>query len=205
MISWTERLAMHLRAYSRVVWCTILAFFAMNAPATARFHFWEINEIYSNWDGSIQFIELFTTMNRQNLLYGHEIASSLDFYLFEDDLPNDLTTNLFFLVGTVSYAAEPGAVAPDYTVPDNFFSVNGDTINFAGVDAVAFVMGQLPLDGLLSIDRNLVTSPNSPTNFAGEIGQVEPVPEPAFIVGLAAGVACLAILARRRRGWDRAM
>jgi hypothetical protein len=31
------------------------------------------------------------------------------------------------------------------------------------------------------------------------------LPEPAFIVGLAAGVACLAILARLRRRWDRAM
>jgi len=31
------------------------------------------------------------------------------------------------------------------------------------------------------------------------------LPEPAFIVGLAAGVACLAIFARLRRRWDRAM
>jgi hypothetical protein len=31
-----------------------------------------------------------------------------------------------------------------------------------------------------------------------------PVPEPRFILGLAAGVACLAILAQRRRRWSRA-
>ncbi|MCH8083297.1 MAG: FG-GAP repeat protein [Myxococcales bacterium] len=32
-----------------------------------------------------------------------------------------------------------------------------------------------------------------------------PVPEPRFILGLAAGVACLAILAQRRRRWSRAI
>ena len=31
------------------------------------------------------------------------------------------------------------------------------------------------------------------------------VPEPTFIVGLAAGVACLAILTRLRRRWNRAI
>ena len=190
---------MHIRAYSRVVWLTILAFFAMTAPAAATFHFWYINEIYSNADGSIQFIEFFTTKDKQERLIGEILTSSLDAYLFEVDLPDDLTANLFFLVGTESYVVEPGAVAPDYTVPDNFFSVDGDTIDFASVDAVTFGMGDLPIDGLFSIDWNLVTSPNSPTNFAGQNGQVDPVPEPALSVGLVAGVACLAILARRRR------
>ena len=37
---------------------TILALFAMTAQATANFDGWLINEIYSNADGSIQFIEL---------------------------------------------------------------------------------------------------------------------------------------------------
>ena len=32
-----------------------------------------------------------------------------------------------------------------------------------------------------------------------------PVPEPRFIPGLAAGVACLAILAQLRRRWNRAI
>ncbi len=184
---------MHLRAYSSVVWRTILALFAMTAPASAVFHLWSINEIYSNADGSIQFIEFFTTKDKQDWLTGEILTSSLGPYLFEVDLPHDLTANLFFLVGTESYVVEPGAVAPDYTVPDNFFSVNGDTIAYASVDAVGFGMGELPLDGLLSIDRNLVTSPNSPTNFAGQNGQVISAPEPSTILLLAAGLAALAV------------
>ena len=191
---------MHLRAYSRVVWRTILALFATTAPATANFDLWRINEIYSNADGSIQFIELYTTFDNEERLAG-EVISSLSFlnsYIFDVDLPDNLTADLFFLVGTVSYAVTPGAVAPDYTVPDNFFSVNGDTIDFAGVDSVAFGIGELPLDGWLSIDRNLVASPNSPTNFAGENGQVL-VPEPSTILLLASGLAALA-LGRKQRG-----
>ena len=73
---------MHIRAYSRVVWLTILAFFAMTAPASAVFHFWYINEIYSNADGSIQFIEFFTTKDKQERLTGEILTSSLDAYLF---------------------------------------------------------------------------------------------------------------------------
>ncbi len=193
MISGTEPLAMHLRAHLRVVWCTILALFAMTAPATANFDAWRINEIYSNADGSIQFIELYTIDDNQDRLLDEAISSSLSSYLFDVDLPSDLTAGLFFLVGTASYVAAPGAVAPDYTVPDNFFSVSSDTINFASVDAVGFGIGDLPLDGLLSIDRNLVTSPNSPTNFAGQSGQVVLAPEPSTILLIASGLAALAV------------
>jgi hypothetical protein len=40
--------------------------------------------------------------------------------------------------------------------------------------------------------------------YFGEDMPAAPTPEPTFIVGLAAGVACLAILARRRGRWGRA-
>ena len=183
---------MHHRAYSRVVWRTILALFAMTAPATANFDEWLINEIYSNADGSIQFIELFTASTGQEKLDGHVITSLQNPFLFETDLFTDDTANRFFLVGTVSYAAAPGAVAPDYTVPDNFFSVDANTIIYAGVDLVTFPSGGLPLDGMLSIDRNLLTSPNSPTNFSAESGQLILTPEPSTVLLLAFGLAVLA-------------
>ena len=184
---------MHQRAYSPVIWRTILALFAMTAPATANFDLWLINEIYSNADGSIQFIELFTTLNDQEKLNGHVITSLQNPFLFETDLFTFETANRFFLVGTVSYAAAPGAVAPDYMVPDNFFSVDANTITYAGVDLVTFPAGGLPLDGMLSIDRNLLTSPNSPTNFAAEGGQLLVTPEPSTVLLLAFGLAALAV------------
>ena len=153
----------------------LLALLAWASPAAAEFHAWEINEIYSSADGSIQFIELFTASDAEHQVGGHAISSSLESHLFEADLPDSFTENRFFLVGTASYAAAPGAVAPDYTVPEPFFDVDGDTIDYASIDAVTFAGGELPLDGLRSIDRNLQAGLNTPTNFDGDIGQL---PEP---------------------------
>ena len=42
----------------------------------ASFHDWDINEVYSNADGSVQFIELFTSSNGQEFLSGHKITST---------------------------------------------------------------------------------------------------------------------------------
>ena len=194
---------MNLRTIFHLVWRTTLALLATTAPAAADFNGWEINEIYSSADGSVQFIELFNPSDLDNLLASSPngpatISSSVSNYIFEVDLPDPMTANLFFLVGTVGYTAAPGAITPDYTVGDNFFSLNGDTINYADVDDLRFAMGELPIDGLLSIDPGLTASPNSPTNFAGEIGQVL-LPEPGepLLHGTILGV--LALIRSRRR------
>ena len=48
------------------------------SPAFATFHFWEINEVYSNADGTVQYIELFTTSNNQQFTSGTTIRASPD-------------------------------------------------------------------------------------------------------------------------------
>jgi hypothetical protein len=190
---------LNLPTLSHVVWRATFFFLATVNIAAADFHAWTINEIYSNADGSVQFVELFNTTDREDLLatHGATISSSLNVYTFDVDLPDFLTANRFLLVGTVSYASAPGAVTPDYTVEDNFFSVNGDTVIFASVDALDFSMTGLPVDGVLSIDPDLISSPNSPTNFDGEIGLVL-LPEPGGLLPLGAGLGFLALIPRRR-------
>ena len=174
-----------------------IALIMLAGQADASFHNWMINEIYSNFDGSVQFIELYTIEDAENELSTESIWSDLSTFQFEVDLPDSATEFHFVLIGTQSFSQTPGAVAPDYVVPDNFFSVDGDTINFADVDLVGFGPGDLPIDGDLSIDRELVPAPNSPTNFAFEEGRVM-LPEPNRDLLLSAGLLTVALLSRGR-------
>jgi hypothetical protein len=119
-------------------------------------------------------------------------------YLFPSDLVGN-TANQWFLVGTPSYAALPGAVAPDYVLTsDNFFNINGDTLEINGdiglCCSITYGSGALPTDGFNSLVPGSGVQLNSPTNFAGQSGSI---PEPATIAILACGSVML--LGRRRR------
>ena len=109
-------------------------------PASAVFHLWTLNELYSNADGTVQFIELTALAGGQQFLSGHNITSSSGgatrTYNFTTDLPGD-TSNRRFLIGTLGFAAL-GIVAPDYTVPNGFLFPAGGTVSFAGRAAAFF-------------------------------------------------------------------
>ena len=141
------------------------------------FHLWKIDQVFSSSDGKAQFIELSDPSNGENRLTGHAISSNENKFTFPADLPTDATANHHFLIGTASYAALPGAVKPDYIIPDNFFNPQGDSFNYADVDSMSFMAGQEPTDGVKSLFRdvnsgNLTTGPNSETNLAGQSGSV---------------------------------
>lgn len=141
------------------------------------FHLWKIDQVFSSPDGKAQFIELSDPANGENHLAGHFISSNENKFTFPADLPSDATANHHFLIGTQSYAALPGAVKPDYIIPDNFFNPQGDTFDYADVDGFSFTAGQEPTDGTNSMFRDvnsgaLTTGPNSETNLAGQTGSV---------------------------------
>ncbi len=185
---------MHHRATALFAGTFASALFLNAGPARAIFHTWDISEVYSNDDGSVQFIEFEETQDfdGQHFLSFGTLTTDANAFPFTD-LGSGETANKFFLVGTAAYAASAGAVAPDFVVPAQFFSVDGDTITFfpspAGpVDAVTFTAADLPTNGLLSmsIERSPLPADealpgpaavNSPTNFAGEVGLVVPAGE----------------------------
>ncbi len=141
------------------------------------FHLWKIDQVFSSPDGKAQFIELSDPANGENHLAGHFISSNENKFTFPADLPTDATANHHFLIGTASYAALPGAVTPDYIIPDNFFNPQGDSFDYADVDSLTFTAGQEPTDGANSLFRDvnsgaLTTGPNSETNLAGQTGSV---------------------------------
>ena len=160
-------------------WLCAIALLVSAGSARAVFHLWQLNEFYSNADGSVQYIELRALAGGQQFLAGHSITSSqgatTQIYTFPADLPGD-TTGRTFLIGTTGFAAL-GLVMPDYIVPNGFLFTTNGSVNFAGVDSSSWAA--LPVDGVTSIDRFGATGVNSPQNFAGASGSVAPAPSPA--------------------------
>jgi len=189
---------------------TLLVFsISCTSTAHATFHSWEINELYSNVDGSIQFIELFESKGDNDsdlLLTDNAQLSSTDGLItnlmasFPNDLPSTLTANKFFLIATTGFAGLDGAVTPDYILPDEFLFTGGGTVDF-GLDVSSIAHGALPIDGILSFNADGSTGINSPTNFAGAMGSIiapalVPVPTAAWL--FMSGLLGLVGVARRR-------
>ncbi|MDP9174324.1 MAG: hypothetical protein M3O30_10730 [Planctomycetota bacterium] len=198
----------NLKSISLVASYAFLGFWT--ASAHASFHLWKVDEVFSNASGSVQYIEFqqpnFEFDDERFLTSGGTVTdSTLSHTLnFLTDLPSAPNANSHFLVATPGYVALKGVPAPDYVLPsNNFFSTSADTIIYAGgVNSLAFTAGQLPVDGVLSLNRaygssTFTTATNSPTNFAGQTGTVS-LPEPG-VFAIAAGSALIGLIRPRRR------
>jgi hypothetical protein len=152
-----------------------LTFFSSNVFAS--FHEWDIAEIYSNADGSIQFVELITTANGQDALMGRDITATSDGNVKTFTITNNVdsqTANKSLLFATAAFSSENGGITPDFVIPDAFFNVNSSSINidFAGVDSLQFSNNDINTNGYFSINSQLQMQLNSPTNFAGTSGVI---------------------------------
>jgi len=158
--------------------------------AFAEFHLFQIEQLFSNADGSVQFVVMheFTGTNGENFWANKQFVSMHagapnNTFVFPSNLPSAATAGKRVLIGTQGFAAL-GIVAPDYTVPNGFLPTSGGTLNYAGVDSVNFA--SLPTDGVTAITRNGTMVQNLATNFAGQTGSVTAVlPPPANIVPVA--------------------
>lgn len=181
-------------------------------------HLWRVNEVFSNADGSIQFIELHECCGApaENFIGGHNMFCDVSGgnYVFPGNLSGN-TANKYLLLGTAGFAALPGAPTPDHIIPANFFEKNGETIRYstiANYDFFTFGAGQLPTDGVNAIHLTnftpdqFITGVNSPTNYAGQTGSVNAGPQvPSMgawglvVVALGVVVAASIILRRDRQ------
>ena len=149
-------------------------------PASAAFHLWTMSEVYSNADGSVQFLELTALTGGQQFMSGHRLevvpaSGQTRSFTFDRDLAGD-TSGRRMLIGTQGFAAL-GVVAPDYVVPNGFFAQGGGTINFAESSDV-WVHGALPAPPL-SLNRDGSTATNSPRNFFNQTGSISSSGTPA--------------------------
>ncbi|HTP45646.1 MAG TPA: hypothetical protein VMQ50_01820 [Casimicrobiaceae bacterium] len=151
----------------------------LTAATAAAFQTFRIEEIYSNGDGTVQYVVLHESSGAdgQQFLGGHTLVVTYGAvtktFTFPSDLPSASTANTRVLIATAGFASL-GLVTPDYVIPAQFLPGYGGTLNYAGVDQVAF--GPLPSDGFHAIDRNGTSKANLATNFGGQSAAAPPLP-----------------------------
>jgi hypothetical protein len=190
-----------------LVSCLLASFAAWtSAPAEPNSHLWIVNEIYSSPDGTVQFVELWECCGSsiETQMSGKPVFSLAQSFTFPNNLTGD-TAYRYLLLGTAAYAALPGAPAPDYLIPSGFFSTTSDTVRWHIYPAatLSYGPGQLPLDGVNSLNHDGTTGVNSPTNYAGQSGSVRLVSVPAlpihWLFALLAGTLLAGWLVLRRK------
>lgn len=148
----------------------VIGLFAAS-PAMAGHHLWDFTEAFTNGDGTVQFVEMFTAANSEQGVGAFGIAQGPNSFSFVTNLPTATTANTWILVATPGFGSLPGGVTPDYILPAHFLSSGGGTLNYAGgVDVWNY--GKLPTDGVTAMLRNGTTAVNSPENFAHQTGSV---------------------------------
>ncbi|MFI4952911.1 MAG: hypothetical protein ACHP7M_07205 [Burkholderiales bacterium] len=167
-------------------WLMVLALAFVATAARAEFHTFQIEELYSNADGTVQYIVLHESqgMDGENLLATHPLTSMQQgsppaVYTFSHNLPGGScgyngcdpapTAGKRVLIATAGFAAL-NLVTPDYVIPDGFLPISGGTLNYALVDQVSW--SALPTDGGSALNRADMTIPNMATNFAGQSASI---------------------------------
>jgi len=148
----------------------------VSGSAQAKSHLWKFTEIFSSADGSVQFVEMLVTDpagTGEWVIQGMELRSDANSYIFPNNLPMENTFERWLLIATPAFAELSGAPTPDFEIPAGFFDPTGDTLVYRnGLDGFAIPPGVMPTDGVHSLERDLTTPVNSPTNFAGNTGSV---------------------------------
>lgn len=162
----------------------IAAFTTLISPARAAFHLWNLQELYSNSSGTLQFIEMYTNFSSQQFVGGQQInvnnigMTLMNSLTLPSHLPGDSAMK-HFLIGTAGIQAA-GGPAPDFIMPDGFLFTAGGSISFFGANSGAY--SALPTDGTMSrIWGGGNNAVNSPTNFGGQSSPVV-VPEPTSLI-----------------------
>ena len=83
-----------------------LAVAAQGSVASAGHHQWIISELYSNADGTVQFVELLGTANDEQFINGFFVTTlgpegvTPTSVAIGPNLPNNLTAGAYLLIGT---------------------------------------------------------------------------------------------------------
>ena len=144
--------------------------------AHAEFHLFRIDQVFSNAEGTIQYVVMRESSgaNGEHFWVGQSLsttgASGPKQIQFPSNLPSAATASRSVLIATSGFAAL-GLVTPDYTIPGQFLPIAGGTLNYAnGTDQIA--LPPLPTDGATAIDRNGTQVAATPRNFAGATATV---------------------------------
>lgn len=159
-----------------------LATFLFAMSATAGIHTWDVVEVFSNHDGTIQYVELFDfgAGGTETGVGNGSITSTAQSHNWANGPVTGPTNGKSYLIATAGFAALPGAPVPDVIISAGsvpFFSIAGDTVTFQNGDALTF--GAVPINGTDSFNETGGAAPNSPKNYAGTQGSVNAGGPPA--------------------------
>jgi hypothetical protein len=186
---------------------TLLSFL-ISISATAAFagaHTWDVWEIFSNADGTIQFVELRETNGTSGEIGigGHPVIANPSgrTVTIPGNVPSP-TTNKSYLIATPAFAALPGVPTPNAIVPVGtvpWILSTDISMTYSPYDTATWTAGTLPTDGVHSLQRPgvgqaLAVATNSPTNYAGTTGSID-VSAAAALPGVPDGSVTLAKLA----------
>jgi Ca2+-binding RTX toxin-like protein len=133
------------------------------------FHQWEITEVYSNEDGSMQFIELFTTGSNERFIADHTITFNPDTGDTRTyTVPTDLTSGTAGKRLLFATEAFSDVVDADFILPDGFLDPDGGNLIVFGVTVDSLDFDALPLTGTQSLNGSGGVVTYSPTNFVGD-------------------------------------
>ena len=142
------------------LWTALASFASIADPPSFK-----ISQIYSNLDGSTQFIRLTETqgLNGQHHFAGLTLTSTHNGitkqFVFPSDLPSDQTANRSIIISSsINIPVSGGGwllawVFPDFVIQERFLATDGGSVDFAGVDQVSYA--SLPTDGENGLNRNL--------------------------------------------------
>ena len=137
-----------------------------------------IDEIYSNGDGTIQFVVVHDTGKSdcdagEAAWAGQTLVSTgpdpQKTYVFAQNLPTCKTSGKRILIASEGFAAL-GLVTPDFVIPNNFMQIPTGAVFLADVDSVRYA--SLPLDGVTALTAAGAPVRNLATNLAGASASV---------------------------------
>ena len=161
----------------------LVSLFALLLAATASVAFalpgtFVIRQIFSNADGSIQFVVVNDRGTNdcdagENLWTGQTLTSSGPApertFVFLHDLPTCKTSGRNMLIASEGFAAL-NLVTPDFIIPNDFIQKPSGVLDLAGSSNLAYTA--LPNDGIHAIDRSGAPIQNVATNLAGNSASV---------------------------------
>ena len=152
----------------------------------AAFHLWDVGEVYSSADGSVQYIKIVALAGGQEFLgtFGATITAAngngQSTFTFPADLPGD-TANKVCILGTTNLSTIPGGLVPDYIIPPNFIRppVGGGSASITfNPSGLSIPYSALPTDGDLALTKSggvVTVATNAPKNFNGDANTIVPV------------------------------
>jgi len=165
------------------IWPRILLFFGFAMAcgnAVANHHLWQVHSVFSNAEGTVQYVQLRNEASGETALSGKTLQARnaagvvTNTFTFNRNLTGE-TANRFLLLATPGFAALAGGIEPDFELPAGFVPTGGGSINFAGLNTLTYTAADLPKNGKQARSSGGLI-PSNPQNFSQQQAQIAIAP-----------------------------